>query len=123
MMTVCLLALAAPISSSRRRLHAVRRHDDLGVSDSNSSAGEIIAGGWLTDYLSSEPGEELTGGDGDQPSTAPDTQPVEATSYNGPADDAAASIAVSEPAPTDREQATEATQVPAASSTIGNHST
>ena len=59
-MTVCLLALAAPISSSRRRLHAVHRHDDLGVSDSNSSAGEIIAGGWLTDYLSSEPGEELS---------------------------------------------------------------
>ena len=96
-MIVCLLALATPIGGSRRRLHAVHRQDDLGVSDSNSSAGEIIAGGWLTGDQSSEPGEKLT----------------------GPADDAATSTVVPEPAPIARELATETTQVPAASSSDG----
>ena len=96
-MTVCLLALATPIGGSRRRLHAVHRQADLGVSDSNSSTGEIIAGGWLTGDQSSEPGEKLT----------------------GPADDAATSTVVPEPAPMARELATETTQVPAASSSDG----
>ena len=57
MMTVCLLALATMIEGSRRRLQAVHRRDDLGVSDTNSSAGEIVAG----TRLSSETGEDLTG--------------------------------------------------------------
>ena len=57
MMTVCLLALATMIEGSRRRLQAVHRRDDLGVSDTNSSAGEIVAGR----RLSSETGEDLPG--------------------------------------------------------------
>ena len=44
------------IEGSRRRLQAVHRRDDLEVSDTNSSAGEIVAGR----RLSSETGEDTT---------------------------------------------------------------